>query len=72
MSPAAKAVVVKSVRVVLRTAVPLLIDTPAVLIESPAAGIAAPEATFQTLIVQVPASTRMLQAASVAAKGTFT
>jgi hypothetical protein len=65
-------VVVKSVNVVLRIAVPVLMETPLVLIELDAVGIAVPAAIFHTLIVQVPVSTRMLQACIVPPEGTLT
>jgi hypothetical protein len=60
MSPAAIAVLVKSVTVLERKAVPVEIATPLVLMELATVGIAVPVASRQVLKVAVPASTRML------------
>jgi len=60
MSFAATEVVVKSLVVVEWMAVPDEMETPLVLIELPDVGIAVPVATFQNLIVIVPASIAML------------
>ena len=72
MSSFVTAVVVKSLTVVLCSAVPLATPTPAVLIELLDVGIAVPVAIFQNFTVMVPASTRRLYAEMVQAKGTVT
>src|SRR6185369_7919349 len=72
MSPSATVTVVKSETVVLRITVPELIATPEVLMLSLTVGIAVPAAFFQTLIVQVPVSTMIVQAVIVPPEGTLT
>ncbi len=72
MSFAATAVVVKSVKVVLRIAVPDDIATPLVLIELPDVGEAVPVATFHVETVAVPASTAMFHAVMLPATGNTT
>jgi hypothetical protein len=70
MSLAVTVVVVKSVTVVEWMAVPDEMETPLVEMELPLVGIAVPVATFQNLIVIVPASMAMLYAEMVQANGT--